>query len=139
MSDPFARSELEKRSTETTASTPLKFSVLRLALAFVIAGVSDVIGAYASLAPPIGWAAMAALAGAGPGSDTGRRGTSILAAGGWSNCCPRYSSTEVGTALTSVSPLLTPGVLGHKGWRFLRSPRGKRQEQASSPAIPELG
>jgi len=56
MSDPFARSELENRSTETTASTPLKFSVLRLALAFVIAGVSDVIGAYASLAPPIGWA-----------------------------------------------------------------------------------
>jgi hypothetical protein len=41
-------------STETTASTPLKFSVLRLALAFVIAGVSDVIGAFASLAPPIG-------------------------------------------------------------------------------------
>jgi hypothetical protein len=55
MSDPSAPSELEKRSTETT-STPLKFSVLRLALAFVIAGVSDVIGAFASLAPPIGWA-----------------------------------------------------------------------------------
>ena len=56
MSDPSAPSELEKRSTETTASTPLKFSVWRLALAFVIAGVSDVIGAFASLAPPIGWA-----------------------------------------------------------------------------------
>jgi hypothetical protein len=40
---------------ETTAPTPLKFSVLRLAFAFVIAGVSDVIGAFASLAPPIGW------------------------------------------------------------------------------------
>ena len=53
MSDPSAPSELEKRSTE---STPLKFSVLRLALAFVIAGVSDVIGAFASLAPPIVWA-----------------------------------------------------------------------------------
>ena len=38
MSDPSAPSELEKRSTETTASTPLKFSVLRLALAFVVAG-----------------------------------------------------------------------------------------------------
>src|SRR5215467_5471233 len=49
MSDPSAPSELEKRSTETTASTPLKFSVLQLALAFVI-------GAFASLAPPIGWA-----------------------------------------------------------------------------------
>jgi len=51
-----APSELEKRSTETTASTPLQFSVWRLALAFVIAGVSDVTGAFASLAPPIGWA-----------------------------------------------------------------------------------
>ena len=49
-------SELEKRSTKTTASTPLKFSILRLAIAFGIAGVSDVIGAFASLAPPIGWA-----------------------------------------------------------------------------------
>ena len=56
MSDPSAPSEFEKRSAETTASAALKFSVLRLALAFVIAGVSDVIGAFASLAPPIGWA-----------------------------------------------------------------------------------
>jgi len=56
MSDPSAPSESEKRSTETTPSTPFKFSVLRLALAFVIAGVSDVVGAFASLAPPIGWA-----------------------------------------------------------------------------------
>jgi hypothetical protein len=38
------------------ASKPLKFSVSRLAVAFVIAGVSDVIGAFASLAPPIVWA-----------------------------------------------------------------------------------
>lgn len=56
MSDPSARPELEKRSTGTTVSTPLKFSVLRLALAFAVAGVSDVIGAFANLAPPIGWA-----------------------------------------------------------------------------------
>ena len=56
MSDPSAPSELERRSTETRVSTPLKFPVLRLALAFVIAGGSDVIGAFASLAPPIGWA-----------------------------------------------------------------------------------
>ena len=55
MSDPSAPLKLKKQSTETTASAPLKFSVLRLALAFVIAGVSDVIGAFASLAPPIGW------------------------------------------------------------------------------------
>ena len=52
MSDP---SELEKRSTEATASRPLKFSVLQLALAVVIAGVSDIVGAFTSLAPPIGW------------------------------------------------------------------------------------
>ena len=56
MSDPSAPSDLEKRSTETTASTPLKFSVFRLALAFIVAGISDAIGAFASLAPPIGWA-----------------------------------------------------------------------------------
>jgi hypothetical protein len=56
MSDPSAPPELQKRATETTDSTPLKFSVLRLALAFVIAGISDVIGAFASLAQPIGWA-----------------------------------------------------------------------------------
>ena len=55
MPDPSAPSELEKRSTGTTASRPLKFSVLRLALAFVVAGVSDVIGGFASLAPPIEW------------------------------------------------------------------------------------
>jgi hypothetical protein len=53
MSDPSAPSELEKRSAP---STPLKFSILRLALGFVVAGVSDVIGAFANLAPPIGWA-----------------------------------------------------------------------------------
>ena len=56
MPDPSARTELEERSTEMTASKPLKFSVSRLAVAFVNAGVSDVIGAFASLAPPIGWA-----------------------------------------------------------------------------------
>ena len=56
MSDPSAHSELEKRSAGTPASAPLKFSAVRLALAFAIAGVSDVLGAFASLAPPIGWA-----------------------------------------------------------------------------------
>ena len=53
MPHPFAPA---KRSTETTASTPLKFSVSRLVLAFVIAVASDVISAFANLAPPIGWA-----------------------------------------------------------------------------------
>src|SRR5689334_16503909 len=56
MSGPSAPSRFAKRSTETTASASLKFSVFRLALAVVIAGASDVIGAFASLAPPIGWA-----------------------------------------------------------------------------------
>ena len=45
----------EKRSTETTSRTPLKFSTSQLILAFVVAGVSDVIGALTSLAPPIVW------------------------------------------------------------------------------------
>ena len=39
-----------------TVSSALKFSKKRLALAFVIAGISDIIGAFATLAPPIGWA-----------------------------------------------------------------------------------
>src|SRR5215470_14409524 len=56
MPDPSVPSKLEKRPTETEASAPLKFSVFRLALAFVVAGVSDAIGAFASVAPPIGWA-----------------------------------------------------------------------------------
>ena len=56
MSDHYAPAKTAKRSTERTASIPLKFSGLRLALAFVIAGLSDVIGAFTSLAPPIGWA-----------------------------------------------------------------------------------
>jgi hypothetical protein len=46
----------EKRPTEPTTPAPLKFSAPQLALAFVIAGVSDVIGALTSLAPPIAWA-----------------------------------------------------------------------------------
>jgi hypothetical protein len=43
----------------TSAGTPsaktLKFSKRRLALAFAIAGISDVIGAFATPAPPIVW------------------------------------------------------------------------------------
>ena len=46
----------EKRSTETTTSTSLKFSASQLALSFVVAAVSDVIGALTSLAPPVAWA-----------------------------------------------------------------------------------
>jgi len=43
--------------------------------------------------------AMAAFAGAGPRGDTGRRSSSILAAGGRSNCCFRHASAEHWTAL----------------------------------------
>ena len=39
-----------------TVSSALKFSKKRLALAFVIAGISDIIGAFATFAPPSGWA-----------------------------------------------------------------------------------
>ena len=42
-------------SAATRSSTTLKFSKKWLALAFVIAGISDAIGAFASLAPPISW------------------------------------------------------------------------------------
>ena len=42
-------------SGETASSKTPKFSKKRLALAFAIAGLSDVIGAFATLAPPIVW------------------------------------------------------------------------------------
>ena len=43
-------------SAETPSSNILKFSKKRLALAFVIAGISDAIGAFTTPLPPIGWA-----------------------------------------------------------------------------------
>ena len=43
-------------SVGAASSKLSKFSKKRLALAFVIAGISDLIGAFATLAPPIGWA-----------------------------------------------------------------------------------
>jgi hypothetical protein len=43
-------------NTESVPSKRPKFSKKRLAVAFVIAGASDVIGAFAALAPPIVWA-----------------------------------------------------------------------------------
>jgi hypothetical protein len=42
-------------SPGTPSSNTLKFSKKRLALAFVIAGISDAIGAFTTLLPPIGW------------------------------------------------------------------------------------
>src|SRR5215467_818571 len=52
------RSELGKQGTgaETASPKTPKFSKKRLALAFLIAGISDVIGAFATPAPPIVWA-----------------------------------------------------------------------------------
>ena len=49
--------ELGKHPTgaETVSSKTLKFSKKRLALAFAIAGVSDINGAFATLAPPVVW------------------------------------------------------------------------------------
>jgi hypothetical protein len=40
---------------DSSSSTALKFSKKRLALAFVIAGLSDAIGAFATPLPPLTW------------------------------------------------------------------------------------
>jgi hypothetical protein len=42
-------------SAEMPSSNTLKFSKKRLALGFVIAGISDAIGAFVTPLPPIGW------------------------------------------------------------------------------------
>src|SRR5215475_4063624 len=47
---------LEPGKRPASAGAVSKFSKERLALAFAIAGISDLIGAFTSLAPPIGWA-----------------------------------------------------------------------------------
>jgi hypothetical protein len=46
----------KQTSEESISSTRLKFSKERLAVAFVIAGISDAIGAFLTMVPPIGWA-----------------------------------------------------------------------------------
>ena len=43
-------------SAEIPSSTILKFSKKRLAVAFVVAAISDAIGAFTTPLPPIGWA-----------------------------------------------------------------------------------
>ncbi|MFZ1197616.1 MAG: hypothetical protein WAN49_19585 [Pseudolabrys sp.] len=88
----------------------IKLSKKRLALAFAIAGISDAIGAFATPLPPIVWvvdlatvlllfmvagSAMATVAGTSSGGYSRLWGASILAAGGWSDCCPRHSSADV--------------------------------------------
>jgi hypothetical protein len=52
---PPSESGNQPTSAETPSSKTLKFSKKRLALAFAIAGISDVFGAFATLAPPIVW------------------------------------------------------------------------------------
>ena len=42
-------------SADAISSKLAKFSKKQLTLAFVIAGISDLTGAFATLAPPIGW------------------------------------------------------------------------------------
>jgi hypothetical protein len=72
----------------------IKFSKKRLALAFAIAGISDAIGAFATPLPPIVWVVDLATA-LLLFMVLGRLwGASILAAGGWSDCCPRHSSAD---------------------------------------------
>ena len=55
-------SKQQPTNAETPPSNTLKFSKKRLALAFVIAGISDAIGAFVTPLPPIGWVADVATA-----------------------------------------------------------------------------
>jgi hypothetical protein len=109
MTPPPTEPSKQPTSAETPSSNTLKFSKKQLALAFVIAGISDAIGAFITPLPPIGWVgilrqrccfhgagtAVVAITGTGSGGHSGLGRTSILVAGGWSDCCPGHSSTEV--------------------------------------------
>src|SRR6516225_11662865 len=55
MTPALAEPSKQPGSAQTPSSNTLKFSKKRLALAFVIAGTSDAIGAFITLLPPIGW------------------------------------------------------------------------------------
>jgi hypothetical protein len=55
MTPPPPERSKQPTSAETPSSNTLKFSKKRLALAFVIAGISDAIGAFITLLPLIGW------------------------------------------------------------------------------------
>ena len=109
MTPPPTEPSRQPTSVQTPSSNTLKFSKKQLALAFVIAGISDFIGAFTTAAADrVGsgscdsaaafhgaGTAVVAIAGTGPGGHSGRGCTSILAAGGWSDRCPGHSSTEV--------------------------------------------
>ena len=57
MTPPPTEPSRQPSSAETPSSNALKFSKKQLALAFVIAGISDAIGAFVTPLPPIGWVA----------------------------------------------------------------------------------
>ena len=57
MTPPTPEPGKQPTSAEMPSSITLKFSKKVLALAFVIAGISDAIGAFITPLPPIGWVA----------------------------------------------------------------------------------
>jgi len=57
MTPPPPEPSKQPTNAETPSSTTLKFSNKRLAIAFVIAGISDAIGALVTPLLPIGWVA----------------------------------------------------------------------------------
>jgi hypothetical protein len=55
MTPPPAEPSKQLTGAEKRSSNALKFSKMQLVLAFVIAGISDAIGAFTTPLPPIGW------------------------------------------------------------------------------------
>jgi len=57
MTPPPTESRKQPTSAQTPSSNTFKFSKKQLALAFVIAGISDAIGVFITPLPPIAWVA----------------------------------------------------------------------------------
>jgi hypothetical protein len=57
MTPPPTEPSKQPTGAETPSSNTLKFSKKQLVLAFVIAGISDAVGAFIAPLPPIGWVA----------------------------------------------------------------------------------
>ena len=57
MNPPPSDPSKEPTGLDTPSANTRKFSKKRLALAFVVAGISDAIGAFVTPLPPIGWVA----------------------------------------------------------------------------------
>ena len=57
MTPPPTEPSKQPPNAETPSSNTLKFSKKQLVLAFVIAGISDAVGAFITPLPPIGWVA----------------------------------------------------------------------------------